>query len=668
MKSIKLLFSTITLLVVCVQFSFGQGCMINCPPSMTVCAGSSTSPSVTGYAYVTTGSGTGMGTGFGNGVNTGSGTSDIECIPYIITSSDYVTKNAACPGALFIQRTWTATHPDNPDETSSCVQNIFQSDIESPTFTSCPPDITIEADNEECDSAVVSWDRPTAYDNCGIAHTFSNHNPGSVLPIGITIVNYTVVDNCGNTASCSFSVNVTCGDGGTDPGTGGGNPIANCGADSLSYGNVHFSLDHCQSYLSNQSNQDYSEFTSTINIAGDQDCMNLSSTILSRNNPQTNSHSCTAGVFDTPAMCVGVNKDCEYEADSDQAVRFSVSVDPLLGNSRIDHLEFYELAPTHWAFLHGDTGLNDYPTRYALRVTANGVEIFHQFDIPTTQEWSREYFDFSNNPAFEVDTYTMFEFQLTAYCSILGNSTYSVWDLDAISVNASCGEPTPEDEVSGGTLLGGPFEFCSDDTPSFFITEEQLVLSGNNGSEGRWVITDADGLIINLPTSVYDVDFAALDNHQSLIYFVSYNPSITGLTPGYSIHSQVIGCYGISNPISVTAFSGNSCSGNSAQGEDPGSSDFDIEASQNDQITMFDFDIYPNPTENFLTVNITGLETEVLNIELTDAYGKNIRRFSKDLVNYEIFELDVTDLTGGIYLIKISNGRNAMYKKFIKVN
>ena len=667
MKSKRLLFSTVALLMVCAQFSFAQECVINCPPNLTVCAGSSTNPAFTGYAFVTTGSGTGIGTGFGNGVNTGSGTSDLDCIPYIISSSDYVTKNAACPGALFIQRTWTATNPNDPNETTSCVQTITQSDIETPTFSSCPSDITIESDNDNCE-AVGTWEHPSAYDNCGIAQIFSNYNPGSIFPTGQTIVTYTAVDNCGNTTTCSFSVNVICGSGGTDPGTDPGAPLANCGSDSLSYGNVHFSLDHCQSYLSNQSNQDFSEFTSTINVAGDQDCMILSSTILSRNNPQTNSHSCTAGVFDTPAMCVGMSKDCVYEADSDQAVRFAVSVDPLLGNSRIDHLEFYELAPTHWAFIDGDTGLNDYPTRYALRVTANDVEIFHQFDIPTTQEWSREFFDFSNNPAFEVDTYTMFEFQLTAYCSILGNSAYSVWDLDAISVNASCGDPTPEDLVSGGTLTGGPFEFCYDNTNSYFIEEDEIVLSGNNGSEGRWVVTNSDGLIIDLPSSPYDVDFASIGNHQSLIYFVSYNPSLTGLTPGYSIHSQIVGCYGISNPITVTGFSGTSCPGNSVQNDDEGESDFDIETTQNEFVTMFDFKLYPNPTESRLTVDISGVTTEVVDIELTDSYGKHIKSLSKNLNDSETFVLDVTDLAGGIYLIKISNGRNALYKKFIKVN
>ena len=634
----KLLFTTIVALILCVQVSLGQECVITCPPSLTICPGASTSPASTGMAFAQTGSGTGSGS---------------FCDPYIISSSDNITINAKCPGAFLIRRTWTATNSNNPNQTMSCVQTINQVDIELPSFNGCPDDITVESSFGDCDEAVVTWVPPSATDNCGIAYTSSNYNPGDVFTSGQTMVEYVTTDNCGNSVSCSFIVDVTCGpDGG---GEGGGGPVANCGADGMSNGNVHFSFNQCQSNYISGTNQDFSEFTSTINVAGDSECMVLSSSGISRNVPEIFTHSCTAGVYDTPAMCVGVNKNCVYEPNSNEAVRFSVSLDPLMGASRLEHLEFYELAPTSWAFLGGDTGPNDYPTRYAIRVLANGAEIFHEFDIQTTQEWSREYFDFSNNPAFEVNTATVFEFELTAYCSILGNSSYSVWDLDALSVNVSCGQPTANDIVNGGILTGGPFVYCADES-TYFIEQDLIGLTENNGSEGQWVITDMNGIIVDLPSSPYLVDFASFDHVNSLIFYVSYNPPITGFTNGYSIYSQIVGCYGLSNPLAVSAQSVENCLPD----------DIDFEESVYDD-PMLNFDLYPNPTQNFLIVNITGMYTDNFNYTITDVFGKNISKSNNEIIDQTNFELDVTNLRSGIYLIKIGNGVQAVTKKFIKV-
>ena len=36
----------------------------------------------------------------------------------------------------------------------------------------------------------------------------SNHNPGDIFPVGNTTVTYTATDINGNTATCSFVVNV----------------------------------------------------------------------------------------------------------------------------------------------------------------------------------------------------------------------------------------------------------------------------------------------------------------------------------------------------------------------------------------------------------------------------------------------------------------------------
>jgi gliding motility-associated-like protein len=76
-----------------------------------------------------------------------------------------------------------------------------------PVFDTCPTNITVDA-NEAC-AAVVTWDEPTASDNCGFEPTLTSDFPnGSIFPIGSTTVTYTATDEGGNTATCSFDVTV----------------------------------------------------------------------------------------------------------------------------------------------------------------------------------------------------------------------------------------------------------------------------------------------------------------------------------------------------------------------------------------------------------------------------------------------------------------------------
>ena len=55
----------------------------------------------------------------------------------------------------------------------------------------------------------VSWVEPTATDNSGVVSLSSRSRaPGSFFVVGSTDVTYVFVDGSGNTAACTFSVNV----------------------------------------------------------------------------------------------------------------------------------------------------------------------------------------------------------------------------------------------------------------------------------------------------------------------------------------------------------------------------------------------------------------------------------------------------------------------------
>jgi hypothetical protein len=61
--------------------------------------------------------------------------------------------------------------------------------------------------NASC-QAVVNWIAPTFTDNCSGVTFTANKTPGSTFLKGTTMVIYTATDAAGNTATCSFNVNV----------------------------------------------------------------------------------------------------------------------------------------------------------------------------------------------------------------------------------------------------------------------------------------------------------------------------------------------------------------------------------------------------------------------------------------------------------------------------
>jgi autotransporter-associated beta strand protein len=78
-----------------------------------------------------------------------------------------------------------------------------------PVISGCPANILTNTGpgHLTCDQ-VVTWTPPTATDNCSVASTNSNRNPGDVFPVGTSTVTYTFTDNHGHQSVCSFQVAV----------------------------------------------------------------------------------------------------------------------------------------------------------------------------------------------------------------------------------------------------------------------------------------------------------------------------------------------------------------------------------------------------------------------------------------------------------------------------
>ncbi|MFT6353528.1 MAG: gliding motility-associated-like protein [Cryomorphaceae bacterium] len=98
---------------------------------------------------------------------------------------------------------------DNSGNSIACSFTVTVTEEEPPVIT-CPEDIQVANDLDAC-AAIVNYDLPTASDDCGdVTITFiSGIASGESFPVGITTVTYEAEDEQGNTATCSFDVEVS---------------------------------------------------------------------------------------------------------------------------------------------------------------------------------------------------------------------------------------------------------------------------------------------------------------------------------------------------------------------------------------------------------------------------------------------------------------------------
>jgi hypothetical protein len=101
----------------------------------------------------------------------------------------------------------------------------------------------------------------------------------------------------------------------------------------------------------------------------------------------------------------------------------------------------------------------------------------------------------------------------------------------------------------GGTLEGGPFEFCVGDGEADNIADGAITLSGNIGTNSAWVVTDADGKILGLPGTYSDVNFDEAPAGTCLVWHLSYEDNVS--FEGVENASDLKGCFALTNSISV---------------------------------------------------------------------------------------------------------------------
>ncbi len=212
---------------------------------------------------------------------------------------------------------------------------------------------------------------------------------------------------------------------------------------------IHYDLNACESFMSNGSHMDYSEFIPSY--PQPLQCATIVADTMRRDNPQVNKHSCTPGVNDSPGMCVGTLAGCTYIPGHEASVIIEVQVTPDADTAvYLTGFSFYEKAPLMFDWISGNNGPNNYPTLFRVRVLKNGTEIFLTPATATSLVWHEVALDFFGNDEFLVTDPTTFRFELLSYCPVGNGATESVWDLDEINIVASCASASLlENSISG---------------------------------------------------------------------------------------------------------------------------------------------------------------------------------------------------------------------------
>jgi hypothetical protein len=200
--------------------------------------------------------------------------------------------------------------------------------------------------------------------------------------------------------------------------------------------NIWYDLEKCDA-LTPEKSMVFDEFVPFYSKT--LDCGTIYATNIYRDNPQINKHSCTPGYKNSVAMCVSASLSCNFAPSSVTPIVFNFVVSPETGNRiQFNHLIFQQLSPQNYDWIAGPKGLNNYPTKYGLKIFKNNIEIYRKIDISTKTDWSTEKYDFFNDADFTTTDSTEFRIELTPYCPVGNGANVSVWDIDDVKLYFSC--------------------------------------------------------------------------------------------------------------------------------------------------------------------------------------------------------------------------------------
>lgn len=185
-------------------------------------------------------------------------------------------------------------------------------------------------------------------------------------------------------------------------------------------------------------------------------------------------------------------------------------------------------------------------------------------------------------------------------------------------------------------------------TPSNLIystvnTQDALLSWTENGTATEWDVTVVPDFYVGapLPTDSYYVSstnsfiFANFPQTSCNVFFVRSRCSETDVSPWIALATS--GCdTNVTNYLATTL------------------STIDFSLKNN-------FKIFPNPSSNILFID--NFENQIKKIEFFDLQGRMVKTI---LVNNEKYQIDISNLLSGTYIVKLSTETENQIVKFVK--
>jgi hypothetical protein len=214
-------------------------------------------------------------------------------------------------------------------------------------------------------------------------------------------------------------------------------------------------------------------------------------------------------------------------------------------------------------------------------------------------------------------------------------------------VNRFVGDDCPDPFVSGGNLtsLNGfvAEELCVTDGEADLI---DVQLTDAAGTHSAWVITNADHIIVDMPSG-FPIDVEGSAVGTSYLYHISYVGALSNMAVGNEL-SMIEGLHAFSNALIINKV------------------DCNVTESVRESIDRFptDFSVYPNPANNAVTVAANAVNSTVSTVEVFDTFGQLVGTYQLTTKDVSI---DLTEYPEGYYLVKVSSGGNSYSRSFIKI-
>lgn len=245
-----------------------------------------------------------------------------------------------------------------------------------------------------------------------------------------------------------------------------------------------------------------------------------------------------------------------------------------------------------------------------------------------------------------VDLTTMTAFKEFGITSNLGNAVY--YDNLYFYI---------DDTSGGGGETPTTTTYCSTEVTHFNIAGQAnpLVLTVENSGADSMTVTGScpvntiDVLIVNSVSGGGAASTATIANGVATIDLTWP----TGTMPATTTFEVLWSDDTIDGNNMLNAGDGTDATGNIDTANDCSTANVK-------EISFYNIDVYPNPASNVINVRS---EFTIDNLSVFDLMGRTVKQ---QISNNKEFSLDVSDLSKGIYLVKLTSGEKEAVTKFIK--